>query len=91
MGLIPNINYKIQEAQLESGDTLLAFTDGVLEAKNSQGELFTKERLLSLLGQADLSAATLLKNIETNLASHTINADKFDDITMLAVKRRVSG
>lgn len=91
VGLIPNIKFKIQEVSLDPGDTLLAFTDGVTEAKNSQGDLFTKERLVSLLGQADLSASALLQNIEKNLIVHTTNADKFDDITMLAVKRRVTG
>lgn len=87
VGLFPGIDFKIQEAHLQPGDTLLIFTDGVTEARNWKKELFTKERLLSLLDQTgDLSATALLGHIEANLATHTAGADQFDDVTMLAVK-----
>ena len=89
IGLFPNMRYQIQEAVLEPGDTLLAFTDGVTEAKNSQGELFTEERLLSLLGGSDVTASALLERIEQQLFAYIADASRSDDITMLVVKRRV--
>jgi len=88
VGLFPGIDFKIQETLLEPGDTLLIFTDGVTEAQNWKKELFTRERLLSLLEQADdLSATALLDCIQDNLTAHTAGTHQFDDITMLAVKR----
>lgn len=87
VGILPGIDFKIQEVHLEPGDTLLTFSDGVIDALNQDGVSFTEERLLSLLEQADLSATALLGHIEANLRTFTAGADQFDDITMLAVRR----
>ncbi len=87
VGIFPGTDFKVQEARLEPGDTLIAFTDGVTEAPNQNREFFTKERLVSLLQESNLSAADLLHHIEANLSAHAAGTDQFDDITMLAVKR----
>ncbi len=91
VGLLPEAQYKVQEAQLLPGDTLLAYTDGVTEARNPNGNLFGEKRLMSLI--ADLpygSAAALLDAIETAVKEHTAGADPSDDITMLALRRSPS-
>jgi sigma-B regulation protein RsbU (phosphoserine phosphatase) len=86
VGMMPKINYKIQEAQLEPGDILFTYTDGVPEAHNPAGELFTDARLLSVLQSPPPSAKGLLDLIETQVREHIADADQFDDITMLAVR-----
>ena len=65
----------------------MTFTDGVPEARNLNGDFFTDQRLLSLLEQPDPSVAALLDRIEVALQNHIAEADQFDDITMLAVRR----
>jgi sigma-B regulation protein RsbU (phosphoserine phosphatase) len=87
VGILPNMDYPITRIQLEPGDIMLGFTDGVPEARTSSGEFFTKERLLSILEQPLLSAAVLLDQISTSVLRHTGEADQYDDITMLAVRR----
>lgn len=87
VGIFPGIDFKIQEVYLEPGDILLAFTDGVTEAMDPDKEIFSTERLLALLEQPTLSARALLDRIEANLQTHIAEANQFDDITMLAVRR----
>lgn len=90
VGIFDNMDFQIKQVQLEPGDTLFAFTDGVIDALGPDGEMFSKERLTALLEQSFLSAPTLLDRIETDLQIHVAGADQFDDITMLAVQR-ISG
>jgi serine phosphatase RsbU (regulator of sigma subunit) len=85
--MMPDSDFEIRQAKLEPGDTMLIYTDGVTEAKDPNGKLFTEPRLLALLSEPDPSAAALLERIERNLRSHMAGAAQFDDITMLAVRR----
>ncbi|MCQ3974552.1 MAG: hypothetical protein DPW09_14010 [Anaerolineae bacterium] len=88
VGLFADMDFKIQQVYLEPGDTLYAFTDGVIDAQNSAGEMFGRENLRSLLAQPVASAAALLDLIETTLNIHVAGANQYDDITMLAVQRK---
>ncbi|BBD70589.1 serine phosphatase [Nostoc commune NIES-4072] len=87
VGIMPNIKFKIQQVHLEPGDILIGYTDGVTEARAPSREFFSNKRLLSLLNQKAFSAYDLLEDIKTNLFTHIDNAQQFDDITMLAVRR----
>lgn len=87
-GLIEQLAWGVQETGLDAGDTLFAFTDGIADAENARGESFTRERLQTLLPGADKSAGEFLARIEANVRAHIASANQFDDITMLAVRRR---
>jgi serine phosphatase RsbU (regulator of sigma subunit) len=87
IGIFPDIDFQIKEAQLEPGDTLYIFSDGVTDAQNSLGEMFMRERLQSLLEQPVSSAADLVDGLKINLHNHVAGANQYDDITMLAVRR----
>ncbi len=87
VGMMPDMKFGIDRVQFESGDILLGYTDGVTEGKNTDGELFTPQRLRSLLEQPAKSASKLLTQIETQLFDHIDRAPQFDDITILAVQR----
>jgi len=87
VGAIPNCRFEILEAQLQAGDTFFAFTDGVPDCQNPQGEFFGRERLLDSLGQRDGSAPELVAEIESELRQYIGGANQFDDITLLAVRR----
>jgi sigma-B regulation protein RsbU (phosphoserine phosphatase) len=86
----PDVPYDIGRVPLEPGDTLLAYTDGVTEARDRAGAFFTEKRLLALLGESAPSAAALLERVVANLQEHVAGADPYDDVTMLAVRRQKS-
>jgi sigma-B regulation protein RsbU (phosphoserine phosphatase) len=87
VGMLPDMVFKRQQVILEPGDLLMTFTDGVLDARDPAGQLFTEKRLQSLLQEPAPSAAALLKRLEASLKAHIAEADQFDDITMLAARR----
>ena len=87
VGIEPEIDFEIQQTHMESGDTLLGYTDGVTEAVASDGAFFTMERLVSMLETPAPTATELLDRIASCLQEHVGGADQFDDITLLAIRR----
>ncbi len=49
VGMFPGVEFNIEYAQLNPGDTLFTYTDGVTEARNPAGDFVTEERLKELL------------------------------------------
>jgi sigma-B regulation protein RsbU (phosphoserine phosphatase) len=96
VGLVPTAHYHVAETTLLPGDLLFAFTDGIIEARNAQGEQFGNGRLLGLLqsvGDEELpepvetTATGLLRLVEAAVVRHTAGAEAFDDLTMLVLRR----
>ena len=88
VGMETGLLFNESTVELQAGDVLFAYTDGVTEAKNQQGEFFTLKRLISLLSQVKGSATLAVKTIREALNAHTENAEPYDDITMLAVGKK---
>ena len=87
MGMMPGMNFEIQQVQIEPDDILIGYTDGVIEALAPNGDLFTRKRLFSILEKPPSTASDLVDRIKTDLFTHIHNAPSSDDITMLAVRR----
>ena len=87
LGLFAGVSHEILTAQLEPGETLLLYTDGVPEATNKSGEQFSEEQLRSLLGSWQGDADGLLKKIAGSVNDFALDSPQHDDITMLASKR----
>jgi phosphoserine phosphatase RsbU/P len=87
VGMIPGANFSILHKQMEPGDFLYLFTDGVTEARSPTRELFGEKRLLPLLQEPFASLDELVKRADVALKSYISTAEQFDDITMLAVQR----
>jgi serine phosphatase RsbU (regulator of sigma subunit) len=84
LGLMPNIPFATASRVLSSGDLLLAFTDGVTEAKGADG-FFGQERL-NALAVASFSAADLVTRV-TSAVKEFEHGERADDITLLALRR----
>ncbi|MCP4424590.1 MAG: SpoIIE family protein phosphatase [Chloroflexi bacterium] len=87
VGLKRDAKFAVAQTYLAPGDTLLAYTDGVTEARNPLQQPFTTERLLSLLIPHGRSAAALLEQIDKRVHEHMAGAEPFDDIALLAARR----
>jgi sigma-B regulation protein RsbU (phosphoserine phosphatase) len=86
LGLFTTANYTVKKIKLEKEDLLFAYTDGVTEAKNDRGELFSEEQLLEISNPEIECPQAFLDDILRHVHSHCNGEDQFDDITMLAVK-----
>jgi sigma-B regulation protein RsbU (phosphoserine phosphatase) len=87
VGLMPDTKYHVRHIQLDPGDLLIGYTDGVTEARSPEDEIYTRNRLQSLLAQPFKSASDTLERIKTNLFAFIDIAPRGDDVTMLAVQR----
>ena len=82
------MEYSVQQVQMEPDDFLIGYTDGVTEAMSPENILFSKKRFLSLLEKPAVSASQLIEQIKINIFNHIGDAPQFDDITMIAVHRK---
>ena len=80
--------YKTKPVQIEPGDILLGYTDGVTEALSPRKKFYTKSRFFSILESPAPTALKLIEQIKIDLYDHMDDAPQFDDITMLAVHRK---
>lgn len=89
VGMFPADDFRIEYTQMDPGDVLYAYTDGVTEARDAAKGFFTEKRLHSLLSEPADTAAGLLKRVQHSLSQFMAGAVQYDDITMLAVRRAV--
>jgi serine phosphatase RsbU (regulator of sigma subunit) len=87
VGIEPQIHFKIQQTRIDSGDILLGYTDGVIEASAADGGFFSVDQFKSILDAPSSSAGELLDRIANRLQEHMGEAEQFDDITLLALRR----
>ena len=86
---MPGYKYQDFEVQLQPGDTIFNYTDGVPEAINEKNEEFGLERLQNVLNEAkDDSVRLLCRKVRMAVRNHAGEAPQFDDITMLAFKMK---
>jgi len=87
VGIEPQIHFKIQQTRIDSGDILLGYTDGVIEASAADGGFFSVDQFRSILDAPSSSASELIDRIANRLQEHIGEAEQFDDITLLALRR----
>ena len=80
------MKYSDHVMQLEKGDRIFVYTDGVAEATDSKNELFGAERMIDALNNnKELAAQELLVAMKRDIDKFVGEAPQFDDITMLSV------
>ena len=92
VGVFPEEEYTDKTLQLEHGDTLVLFTDGVTEAMDSDGMMFGSERLDNILRREGVrregvKSQEIVEAVKAGIADFVGDAEQSDDITMLVVKR----
>jgi serine phosphatase RsbU (regulator of sigma subunit) len=90
VGMLPDVRYKLGQAQLDEGDILLGYTDGVTDARSPNQQFFSSKRLMTMLGDPVGSASELVTKIRSAVFAHVQDAAQFDDITMLSIQRQKS-
>ena len=88
LGVMPDLEFRMDEIQLQRGDTLLAFTDGLTDAQDPSGDLFGRDRLVAALQESAADKNALIKQIIDAVTAHIAGADPFDDLTLVAVSRK---
>jgi sigma-B regulation protein RsbU (phosphoserine phosphatase) len=90
LGVDADSSYEQAVAVLAHGDTLLLYTDGLIEAENGSGEIFSFERLQALVtAHRTLKPRALLATLLQELRSWS-GGEQTDDVTIVLLRRRLA-
>ena len=86
VGGYEGVKYKEYELDLQPGDKLFLYTDGVPEATDANKELFGTQRMLDALNSHNGSPAEVLRGVLESVNEFVATAEQFDDLTMLCLE-----
>lgn len=88
LGLMPGMIYEEMETTIVPGECILFYSDGLVEAHNSQREMFGSPRLRELLGNCAGECPDLIQHLLAELRIFTGRGwDQEDDVTLLTLQR----
>ncbi len=88
LGILPFIEYQEYQAQMDEGDALVIYSDGVTEANNPAGDEFEIEGLAAaVIPDRGESAGTIISRINKALLNYTKGAPPADDVTLIVARR----
>lgn len=88
LGIVDDVTDYMEDrtVDIEEGDLILLFTDGITEAENIKGEMFGQVRLENLLNEyADLPVSKILEKIISDVNDY--QQEQLDDMTLLVIKK----
>lgn len=86
---VHDCSYRQFETEFEPGDTLLLYTDGLNEARNSAGELYGMDRLRTAIAAAPGDPEEIVNFVLSDLQQFTQSRLAGDDVTMLCLGRTI--
>ncbi len=88
VGAFPFAQYGESHLQLQSGDLLLCYTDGITEPENAYGEMFGDERLIDLVSRnVSNSEDQIVRTVIEAVEQWSGGGEQFDDMTILLARR----
>jgi phosphoserine phosphatase RsbU/P len=88
VGAFYSTSFSSTKLRLRRGESLVLYTDGLTEARNSDGVEYGTERMSRILADArGLAPEALAAACLADLAGHVGNAPKADDLTLMVVRR----
>ncbi len=86
LGLFPGAAFEVDSVQLEHGDEILIFSDGLTEARNLEGDLFGESRLRNLLEEClRLAPTEICSRVMTQVQAFAGVAPQADDLTLTVI------
>ena len=87
VGGMEGVHYKGYDLQLNPGDKLFVYTDGVPEATDGSGEMFGTDRMIETLSSCtDNTPEEILQGVKSAVDSFVGDAEQFDDLTMMCLE-----
>ena len=87
VGLMAGLPFGVARECIGRGETLVAYTDGVVDARNPAEESYGEDRLMGLFADGGATAQGLIERVNSALGAFIADAAQFDDIAMLAARR----
>lgn len=88
LGLFPKMSYEEQTLELQPGDLLAIYSDGVTEANNLEEQEFSLERFVGVLkAKRERPSGEIVDTVIEEIDAFVGDAPQFDDITLMVMKR----
>jgi sigma-B regulation protein RsbU (phosphoserine phosphatase) len=88
VGIMADVSYREQSLTMGDGDRLVIFSDGITEAMNRSGDMFTEPRLMGVLSEASaLKSLAALRAILDSVGDFAEGCTQSDDMTILVIDR----
>ena len=88
IGAIDDAEFELGELQLNSGDVLFCYTDGLLDIRNTAGESFGAEKLRLLIKGQPRDISALVTGIISTVDAFSQGVEQYDDITLLGISKK---
>jgi phosphoserine phosphatase RsbU/P len=87
LGMAPGIRFDEDEYELDPGDAVVLYTDGVTEALNSRNELFGDSRVAESVRRAGSGADAIVNSLDADARGFSRGTPQSDDVTIVAFSR----
>jgi len=88
VGIFGESTWESKTIEIQPGDILILYTDGISESQNRSGDFYGNERLVKTLKNGSKLSAEILRNtILENVQAFTGTAPRLDDITLVVIAR----
>ena len=88
LGMFESASFESRKFQLDEGDLLIVYSDGLTDAENPQEEMFGEERLLEIIQrEAPAGSLAVEQTILKGIADFTQSTPQTDDITFMVVEK----
>jgi len=87
LGIIEDCDYQETIVSLGSGDTVVLYTDGIVEAMNAAGEMYGFDQFIKIIDEnCNLDADAFLRKLMSDVTHFVGDAEQHDDLTIVIVK-----
>jgi sigma-B regulation protein RsbU (phosphoserine phosphatase) len=87
LGLFPNVKYEEFTPSTQPGDSLIFYSDGIVDAQNAAGDMFGSERLAAVVQKnMHKSASKIADAIMSEVGKFQKGVERFDDETVVVLK-----
>lgn len=87
LGVMPDVEYEFETLQLNKGDSILMYSDGLVEAMSPEHKMYGMERVQRCMFEVRETPEHLLEDLLRDMQAHVSGAPQFDDTTILVLGR----
>jgi len=88
LGFMEDYQFEEESVELQTGDTIIIYSDGITEAMNGKDEEYGEEKLLTILKKnTSLKADEIIGKVFESVKFHVKDVPQSDDITIVVIKK----
>jgi sigma-B regulation protein RsbU (phosphoserine phosphatase) len=85
IGILPDAEYEEDRVALSPGDSLVFYTDGVLDTRSTRGESFGLDRMIQSIEAVDGGVSERLRALQLSLDAFSLGEPRRDDVTFVGL------